>query len=452
MGSVAANISDSTPLVFSGFDAWHSHIALPVPHGTMGLTCVWVKNNQLASAKPIYNVRTKAEYLHNANPEFNLQTACFWYKPFKVPGPITWQERVDLEANESQAIPVFMDPVSATALDPPWPQSAMDEHRATRSLRPGRWTIRITITADGTPPLVGEIEFTVYQQPGQDNLSIGCHAGMGAVRLPLVPDPPPQKGWLHLDAIWRWVGGKWQWAPISAAAATFIKFGEYTIGLFVLALSAFAVVSKISHWKTDDVKRTRLVRGFGYLVVVGAFIFFSILATRIKGSEPWSHLSLAAKPAPAAAKSAADMAAQQRPYVWVDKVVAKSPVVGQPLVMDVYFVNYGKSPASEVATFVHVDSGRPADRICGNFRQDLEEKGPGVLGPGKSDLWKTAVSVADPTAKQSTVKNWDGKMPIIAYGRMFYADFSGNHYRSTFCVEMLDGVTPMFVVGKNEAK
>jgi hypothetical protein len=64
----------------------------------------------------------------------------------------------------------------------------MDQDGATRPLRPGRWRLRIVATADSVAPLIGQIEFTVYQEQGLDRLSIGCNPPMGDVWLPFVPE------------------------------------------------------------------------------------------------------------------------------------------------------------------------------------------------------------------------------------------------------------------------
>jgi hypothetical protein len=170
-------------LVFDGYRACKSHVTLPVPFGIQSLTCLWVKNNQLASAETIYNVKVKIEYLHDGSPEFTVHSALWWHEP------AGWQARIDLDANESQCVPLFMQPLGHTSLDPPWPQSALDDHQGARSLRPGRWTLRVTVTADGVPPLVGEVDFTVYKEQGQEGLFIGCNPPMGCVRLPLEPAP-----------------------------------------------------------------------------------------------------------------------------------------------------------------------------------------------------------------------------------------------------------------------
>src|ERR1035438_8872444 len=72
--------NSSSALVFDGYRAWRSNVALPSPHGLQSLTCIWVKNNQLASARPIYNVTVRIEYFHDGSGEFIIQRACWWYR------------------------------------------------------------------------------------------------------------------------------------------------------------------------------------------------------------------------------------------------------------------------------------------------------------------------------------------------------------------------------------
>jgi hypothetical protein len=437
---------DDAALIFDGYGSAGTVTHLP---GNPIGTCVWVKNNLLAEAKTIYNVQAKIEYLYNGKLEF-VVTAAAWMRG----QPPIFFSRLDFHANERQPVPVFIQNNSTLSQpEKTYPQSAFDENLITRPLRPGRWITRLTITADNIAPIVGEVEFTIYQEIVTGPYLIGTMPPLGDVRLPVPTQAPASPAKPNpLKSSWDWVGGRWQWPSLLSTAATVIKFGEYAIGGLLLMLSALAVLSKISHWKAETGSPWPR-RTLGYVLLLVGLSVGAILTLRLKGNEPWSHLLTANAP-----KSATPDQPQkppitdERPYVWVDKVIAKSPVVGKPLFADVYFVNYGKTPAKDLATFVHIDFGRPADQVCGSFRPDLEQQGAALLGPGKSDVWKTAVSVRDAMAKESFPKNWDGATPIILYGRMFYADFSDNHYTSTFCIEMLNGVTPMFIPGKNDTK
>lgn len=177
---------DTSALIFDGYRPWRSDVAMPVPHGMQAMTCVWVKNTLIANAKSVYNVRAKLDYLYNGTDEFTLQTAAWWYEPY---GPAPIEHRlmaIDLGPDESQAIPVYMQPVGVIQLNPPWPQSASDG-AGTRSLRPGKWTARLTITADHVQPIIGEIDFIVFQKPGSERFSV--MSSPEDVRLPLGVHP-----------------------------------------------------------------------------------------------------------------------------------------------------------------------------------------------------------------------------------------------------------------------
>lgn len=277
-------------LVFDGYGAWPNPIALPAPHGNQILTCVWVKNNLLASAKTIYNVRMRIEYFHDGQPEFTINSAQWWHI---VSGRAVQSiSYIDLEANESQCVPVYMKPIGPTALSPPWPQSASDEHGGTRPLRLGRWKMRLTITADGSiNPLVGEIEFTILQNLGEERPSIATTGELGAVRLPLRTEP---KTTGHIRLIWALISGKWRWASLATAGIAVARAGEYAVGIGLFVLSGLAAVSKIAQWQ--PARSAKLFRFFGYLLVLVGFIFASLVALRMKGSDPWSHLQHATAP------------------------------------------------------------------------------------------------------------------------------------------------------------
>lgn len=265
------------------------------------MTCVWVKNDRLASAKPIYNVSVRIEYLHDSSEEFIIQNACWWHQPTAKGKASSWPTRIDLEANESQCVPVFMQPTGATTLDPAWPQSAMDQDHATRPLRPGRWTIKITVSADSIAPIIGRIEFTVYQEQGREGLSIGCQQPMGDVWLPVEPDLPsspqdaPQSAHKsRLSDIWRWIGTKWKWGALVGGSIALSKAGEYAVGLLLLLLSGIAAASQIFHWKKAHPSHEHAIKILGSFSVVVMLFFLTVVTFEMKGSAPWSHL----QPAP----------------------------------------------------------------------------------------------------------------------------------------------------------
>jgi hypothetical protein len=168
----------------------------PVPLNHQNLFVVGVKNNQLSSARDIHNIEIRIRYTHDDGSTFTIRR-------------VRWQEKtqimhslsVDLEANKSECFPVFMEGDSI-----PLPQSAIDEEWRTRDLKRGRWAADITVTADDCQPIVGRIEFTIFQNEGSQRLSVGVHPPHGAMLLPVRPDSPkqqfPESPW-HTPQMWR---------------------------------------------------------------------------------------------------------------------------------------------------------------------------------------------------------------------------------------------------------
>jgi hypothetical protein len=287
MGSIqAAEPRISGALVFDGYRAF-GHLDLPPPYRIQVVTCVWIKNNQLASAKRIYNVRVRIEYFHDCAKEFNIQSAQWVIRATQT--STDWSECIDLDPNESQCVPIFMQPKLLCTLDPLWPQSGLDEFRKPRPLRPGRWLTRITVSADGVEPLVGEIEFTIYQESKDAPLAIGTQPPLGDVRLPLMPTQPI-KNTGNLRSLWDWIGGRWGWPALLGTGIAIIKAGEYALGGALLCLSAVAAVSKISHWRPAIGSRWPR-QLLGYFLVLSGLAAGVLITLQMKGGDPWSHLS-----------------------------------------------------------------------------------------------------------------------------------------------------------------
>ncbi len=165
------------PSLFDGYGPLDGgEVFLPVPLSRTFITAVYVKNDQLSPAKSTHNVRASVEYIHDEQPEFIVESACWWARSpgvgFHNP------EIIDLESNERQALPVF----AQCAL--PLPVSAFFGNLTTRSLGLGQWKLRVTIRADYCEPLVGEIEFTVVKDHPSGSLRICTAAPFGSARLP----------------------------------------------------------------------------------------------------------------------------------------------------------------------------------------------------------------------------------------------------------------------------
>jgi hypothetical protein len=214
--------------------------------------------------------------------------------------------------------------------------------------------------------------------------------------------------------------------------------GLFTAGLLLVAFVQAVVTGlQLAEMKSDSLQTDKLIQQ----------------ATRAAD---------AANASSEAAKSAAQTAAsaltqnerafviEQRPYVWIESIKIRTKVVGQPLSYDIHLVNYGKTPAIRMYFSAWTDSGKPSGELCDRYRKSAE-LGTGILGSGKSDVWKTAVSVDDPNARGPKLKNWDGGAPITVFGRVFYTGLppATALYASRFCVEMLSGDTPFFSNDRN---
>jgi hypothetical protein len=168
----------SSPLTFDGYGALEGgEVFLPVPLSRTFITAVYVKNSQLSPAKSIHNVRASVEYTLDGQPNFIVESACWWARSRCV--GVLNTEIIDLDSNERQALPIY----SQCAL--PLPVSAFFGNLTTRSLGPGRWSLRVTIKADYCEPLTGEIEFTVVKDYPSESIRICTAAPYGAARLPI---------------------------------------------------------------------------------------------------------------------------------------------------------------------------------------------------------------------------------------------------------------------------
>ena len=88
-------------LVASGFTGWKSPWTFGAPLGTHRLTVVYVRNDQLASAKAISNVRARIDYLHDGAPRFSVPMALWWEEHDRQ--GLHTSTSVDLEANQTQS-------------------------------------------------------------------------------------------------------------------------------------------------------------------------------------------------------------------------------------------------------------------------------------------------------------------------------------------------------------
>jgi hypothetical protein len=74
-----------------------------------------------------------------------------------------------------------------------------------------------------------------------------------------------------------------------------MKFGEYVIGLIMLSLGGFGLISKLAQWKGVEESRgfTLLLKIIGMTVAVTGVVTAPVIAEYAKGEAPWSHLPAA---------------------------------------------------------------------------------------------------------------------------------------------------------------
>jgi hypothetical protein len=137
-------------------------------------------------------------------------------------------------------------------------------------------------------------------------------------------------------------------------------------------------------------------------------------------------------------------ALDQRPYVTIQRIWIIdpktgheiTPVAGQPLFVEIHFVNAGKTPALNFVIHRHIVFG--LSDIERHFQSepttDMSKRTGGIVAQGPEGSSTTAVSLKDTFANEtadvsiSEIVNWDGSQPIVVFGRMTYEDAFGRVY------------------------
>jgi hypothetical protein len=140
-------------------------------------------------------------------------------------------------------------------------------------------------------------------------------------------------------------------------------------------------------------------------------------------------------------------AKDQRPYVWPAEIVPHPPKVGEQIKANVYFVNYGKTPAineksaGKILLFVGEGTLKQADAFFDTFDENKVIGGSEIiLPPGvpqdakKSPAFITTYSDATPKDQSAIdeINRTDGSFAVV--GVVTYFDSTGTHYRSNYCM------------------
>ena len=147
-------------------------------------------------------------------------------------------------------------------------------------------------------------------------------------------------------------------------------------------------------------------------------------------------------------------AKDQRPYVWPAQLVMIPPKAGEQVRVNVFFLNYGKTPAlretslSKVLVFTSEEVRGQVDSYFDNFDETKISGGsvfivpPGILpDPLKSEARTTARSdfVPNTQADADVIQKTDFSYAVI--GVVIYYDAAGTHYRSDYCaMHLADGL------------
>lgn len=152
-----------------------------LPIGNQNISAVWVGNNLFEAWTTIRNARASIEYAYNGVSEFTLHDV-LWRGQHSV---------VTIRPDRWDFFPVFMIPDSAHPTMEDVQSALINEggEKICKPLKFGKWTARITVTADSQPTLHGEIGFTVYEEDFGWRPTVRCTGKFGDVRLPSDPDP-----------------------------------------------------------------------------------------------------------------------------------------------------------------------------------------------------------------------------------------------------------------------
>jgi hypothetical protein len=138
-------------------------------------------------------------------------------------------------------------------------------------------------------------------------------------------------------------------------------------------------------------------------------------------------------------------AKDQRPYVWPAEIVWHSLKIGEEVEANVYFLNYGKTPAlretslSQILVFTSEESKKQIDTYFDKFDESKVWGGsmiivpPGILpDPRKSEAFITARGDRKPINQQG-LDAIHADFGYALIGTTIYYDAAGTHYRSDYC-------------------
>jgi hypothetical protein len=161
-----------------------------------------------------------------------------------------------------------------------------------------------------------------------------------------------------------------------------------------------------------------------------------------------------------------EFVADQRPYVWPAGTVTFPIKSGEQIRANVYFVNYGKTPAikekssGKILLITRIETPEEAttefvDPFFNTFDETKVAGGseiilpPGIpQDPKKSPAFATERSDAIVNSGAEIISKTDGSFAIV--GVVTYYDSAGTHYRSDYCMLHNANGNVMWCIRHNE--
>jgi hypothetical protein len=131
----------------------------------------------------------------------------------------------------------------------------------------------------------------------------------------------------------------------------------------------------------------------------------------------------------------------QRPYVWLTDPPPNPPmgIISKTkegkLIWNIFYKNYGKSPAINLCARAYVITGKNTTaRVIDIEHSVCSSKNGSILPPTHSE-WFSGTYNGEAT--DSEFENWKAiEFGILVYGRIDYSDSSGVPYFSQFCLAL----------------
>jgi hypothetical protein len=199
--------------------------------------------------------------------------------------------------------------------------------------------------------------------------------------------------------------------------------------------------------KHDTERNEDVDRDSKQLTLARWTLFALVVYAAFAGWQAWLTRRLAVGGDDALKLSKEQFVKDQRPYVWPAEIDPHPLKLGEQVKANVYFVNYGKTPAineksaGKILLFVGEGTLKQADTFFDTFDESKVIGGSElILPPGipqdskKSPSFITTYSDATPKDQPAIdeINKTDGSFAIV--GVVTYFDSAGTHYRSNYCM------------------